>query len=368
MWPGQQQQPGGEQNPQDAHQNPYQQQPGQQPNPYQQPAYGQPQPGYGQPQPGYGQQQPGYGYPQQQGYEQQPATQPWAQPPMPPQPPHVPQGSGGSGSSASTKTIAIIAASAVVAAAAVTAAFVLTKDDDKGDPQANDKPETGASAPASTPPATSAAPAAPSDNPRAGGQLQPTVPGWKVVFNPNYGVAFDVPPEWAVASSGLSTGYGDDSKSDGSPLIMMSAPAYLKEDWCKVDSDKNGKEESYPLGTTGTKGGQGGTDTASNSRDNAGSWVYAAYSQKQPKEMVKITTPKEFTTASGIKGHTATATVNGLPKTHKCSVTDAKSVSFSFRNAKGDFANWVMFGPTGVAEEIKPEVYEKVMGSIRLSG
>ncbi|MBW5485686.1 hypothetical protein [Streptomyces bambusae] len=337
MWPGQQQ-PGGEQNPQ----NPYQQ-PGQ-PNPYQQAPYGQQQPGYGYPQPGTPQQPP------VQPWGQQPTTQPMAQ-------------ASGGGSSASTKTVAIVAASAVVVAAAVTAALVLGKDDEE--PQADNKPEIAASASPSAP--TSATPAAPTDNPRAGGQLQPVIPGWKVVYNPKYGVAFDVPQEFAVQSSGLSIGYSDASKNDGSALIMMSAPAYLKEEWCKVDSDKNGKEDTFALGTTGVKGSQGSKDTAEAARDNAGSWLYAAYAQKQPKEKIKITQPAEYTTSSGLKGHFATATVNGLPKEHKCSTTDGKSVSFSFKNAKGDFANWVLFGPTGVSEEMKPDVYEKIMSSIRLS-
>ncbi|MCB5183149.1 hypothetical protein [Streptomyces antimicrobicus] len=338
MWPGQQQQPGGEQQPQ----NPYQQQPGQ-PNPYQQPAYGQ-QPGYGYPQPGEG---------------QQPPVQPWGQPPtMPMQPAPA---SGGS-SSMSTKTVAIVAASAVVVAAAITGAVVLTGDD--GEPEANDKPPVAASSPA---PVSSAPPAPTGANPRAGGQLQPVIPGWKVVYNPNYGVAFDVPQEFAVQPATLSTGYEDASKNDGSPMVVMSAPAYLKEDWCKVDSDKNGKEESYSLGTTGVKGSNGSTDTASAARDNAGTWLYAAYAQKQPKEKIQFTPAAEFTTSSGLKGHYVTATVTGLPKEHKCSTTDGKSVSFAFKNAKGDFAAWVLFGPTGVSDEMKPDVYQKIMSSIRLS-
>ncbi|RSS83719.1 hypothetical protein [Streptomyces sp. WAC06614] len=339
MWPGQQQPPGGEQNPQ----NPYQQQPGQ-PNPYQQPAYGQQQPGYGYPQPGDGQQPP--------------TVQAWGQPPT--VPPQAPQPSGGG--SMSTRTVAIVAVAAVVVAAAVTGAIVLTQDDEE--PQANDKPPASASSPAAP---VSSPPAAPTDNPRAGGQLQPVIPGWKVVFNPNYGVAFDVPQEFAVQPATLSTGYEDASKNDGSPLTVMSAPAFFKEDWCKVDSDKNGKEESYALGTTGVKGANGATDTASAARSNAGTWLYAAYAQKQPKEKIQFTQAQEFTTSSGLKGHFVTATVNGLPKEHKCSTTDGKSVSFAFKNAKGDFATWVLFGPTGVSDEIKPDVYQKIMSSIRLS-
>ncbi|MCX5379618.1 hypothetical protein [Streptomyces sp. NBC_00091] len=344
MWPGQQQPPGGENNPQDAHQNPYQQQPGQ-PNPYQQ-----------QPQPGFGEQQPGYGYPQA-GYQTPPPVQPWGQttqqqPPLPPQ-------SGGS--SFSTRTVAIVAASAVVVTAAATGAFVLTRDD-QGANRADDKPAASSPAPStSTPP-----PPAPSGNPRAGGDVKPVIPGWKVVINPKHGTAFDVPPEWNVLSSGMASGFEDESKKDGSPLIMFSAPAFLKEDWCKVDSNKDGREETTSLAGTGTKGGQGYKDTAQASRSEAGTWVFAAYSQKLPQENVKISEPKEYTTSSGLKGHFATATTSNVPKENKCS-SDGKSIAFSFKNAKGDFASWVLYGAAGVPGEVDQATYEKILSSVRLS-
>ncbi|MET9322748.1 hypothetical protein ABZX75_21510 [Streptomyces sp. NPDC003038] len=345
MWPGQQQPPGGEHNPQDAQKNPYQQQPGQpgQPSPYQQ-------------QPGYGEQQPGYGYPQQPGY-QQPPTVPvpsWG----PPQ--QASPSPGGGGSPYSTKTVAIVAAAAVVVVAAATGGFVLTRDDEKT-VVADDKPTTSSAAPASSP-----APAGSSANPRAGGDVKPVIPGWKVVLNPKYGTAFDVPPEWNVASSGMSSGFEDDAKNDGSPIVMMSAPAFLKEDWCKVDADKNGSEETYSLAGTGTKGGQGAKDTAEAVRNEAGNWVFAAYAQKAPKGTVKVSEAKEYTTSSGLKGHMATATAPGLPKENKCS-SDGKSIAFSFKNAKGDFSSWVLYGAAGVEGEVKQETYEKILSSVRLS-
>ncbi|MFJ8214146.1 hypothetical protein [Streptomyces sp. NPDC096033] len=344
MWPGQQQPPGGQQGPQDAQQNPYQQQPGQ-PNPYQQ-----------QPQPGFGQQQPGYGYPQAGGYQTPPPVQPWGQPAPAPS---APRTSGGS--PFSTKTVAIVAASAVVVTAAATAAFVLTRDD-KGSNQANNKPAAASSAPV-----TSAAPPAPSSNPRGGGDAKPVIPGWKVVMNPKHGTAFDVPPEWNVASSGVISGFEDVKKGDGSPLVTFSAPAFLKEDWCKVDSNKDGKEESTGLAGTGTKGGQGAKDTAGAAHSEAGTWVFAAFSQKLPEDKVKISESKEFTTLSGLKGHYATATVSDIPKENKCT-TDGKSIAFSFRNSKGDFASWVLWSAAGVPGEVDQATEEKIMSSVRLLG
>ncbi|MBT2452851.1 hypothetical protein J7F03_38635 [Streptomyces sp. ISL-43] len=360
MWPGQQQPPGGEQNPQDAHQNPYQQQPGT-PNPYQQQPPTAP---YGEQQPG-----PGYGYPQQQPapqqWGQQPPTVPVAQwggtpPPGAPEPPR-------GGSPFSTKAVAIVAASAVVVTALATGAFVLTRDDKTND-VADDKPTNSPSAPASSGAASSgaSAPASPGANPRGGADAKPVIPGWKVVINPKYGTAFDVPPEWNVLSSGMSTGFEDESKNDGSPLVMMSAPAFLKEDWCKVDSNKDGKEESTSLAGSATKGGMGAKDTAEAARNEAGNWVFAAYAQKAPKGTTKVSEAKEYTTASGLKGHMATATVSGLPKENKCS-SDGKSIAFSFTTAKGDLSTWILYGAAGVEGEVSKETYEKILSSVRLN-
>ncbi|MEU8774780.1 hypothetical protein [Streptomyces sp. NPDC048606] len=340
MWPGQQQPPGGEQNPQDAHQNPYQQQPGT-PNPYQQ-----------QPQAGFGQQQPGYGYPQA-GYQTPPPVQPWgqAQPPA--------QARAGR-SPYATKTVAIVAASAVVVTAAVTAAFVLTRDDDAGN-QADDKP------PASAPVAPAApAPAAPSGNPRSGEAPKPVIPGWKVVINTKYGAAYDVPPEWNVNDSGVSLFFEDEVKGDGSPVITMSGTATLKSEWCSVDKDKDGDLEKFSLADTGIKGGQGAKDTAQLATDNTGSWVWAGFAQKEPKGTVKVTDPKEYTTSSGLKGHTVIATAANVKKETKCN-TDGKAIGFGFKNAVGDFASFTLITAAGVKEEVQADVYDKVLSSIRLT-
>ncbi|WP_030200099.1 hypothetical protein [Streptomyces sp. NRRL S-87] len=430
MWPGQQP-PGGEQNPQDGNQNqggtqnpqdgnpnPYQQpaQPGseQPPNPYQQPAqpggYGYPQQppappqggGYGFPQDqppappqggGYGfpQDQPpaqagGYGFPPQQppaqaggyGYPQQQPdpTNPYAQPPGfdpanpygqgAPQPqtvegwqyaqPGYDQGAGVPAGRRKTTMVAIIATAVVVVAGAVMGAYVLTQDKDKKD-EADGKPSAA--------PSTSS-PASPSANPRAGGEVKPVIPGWKVVVNPKYGTAFDVPPEWRVATPDTYSGFADEKKNDGLPVISFSAPAFYKEKWCEVDSDKDGDTEDYSLAGTGTKGAQGAKDTATAAYNEAGSWVWAAYAQKAPKGTVKVAKAKPFTTKSGLKGHYATAKASKLKKEHKCS-TDGKSIAFSFRNAKGDFSTWVLYGPDHVKDELSGTVIKKILSSVRLT-
>ncbi|MFD7320255.1 hypothetical protein ACFV9D_04055 [Streptomyces sp. NPDC059875] len=359
MWPGQQP-PGGEQNPQDQSQNPYQQSGYQQPNPYQQPG----QPGYQQ-QPGYPQQpptQPGYpqqpaqpGYPQPNPY-QQPTVPQYQVPGMPP-----PPGGPGDGKKKQTTVIAIVAATAVVVAAGVTGFLVLGKDDGKNT-QAGDDPKQPTSSASS-----SAAPSSPPiDNPRDDAQQQPTIPGWKVVHNPKYGTLFDVPPEWELLKPGSVTFFEDEKKGDGSPVVTMSAPTYYKSKWCAYDVDKNGTQETWSLSSAGTKGGQGAKDTAEAAYNEAGNWVWAGYAQHMPKGTIKITKAVPYTTKSGLVGSMATATAPGIKKRNKCE-SDGKSVAFSFKNSKGDFSSFVLYGADGVKDELPDATIQQILSTVRLA-
>ncbi|MFI8965920.1 hypothetical protein ACIGO8_27855 [Streptomyces sp. NPDC053493] len=352
MWPGQQP-PGGEQNPQDQSQNPYAQ-PG-------------PPPGYGQPNP-Y-QQQPGYGQPGQPGQPGMPGQpNPYATP-NPYQQPTVPQpqyvmpgpaqpGGGDGGKKKQTTLVAIVAAVAVLAAAGVAGYLVLGKNDDKND-QADD-PKPASSAPSS--PATSSAP--PLDNPRDDTAHQPTIPGWKVVYNPKYGTLFDVPPEWEVSKPGYITYFDDEKK--GGPVVTMSSPAHLKANWCALDTDKNGTAETWGLSTAGTKGGQGAKDTAEAAFNEAGNWVWAGYAQHMPKGTIKITKAVPYTTKAGLQGSMATAVAPGIKKRNKCE-SDGKSVAFSFKNSKGDFSSFVLYAAKGVKDELPDDTIKQIVSTVRLA-
>ncbi|MDX3853588.1 hypothetical protein [Streptomyces sp. AK02-01A] len=361
MWPGQQP-PGGEQNPQD--QNP-------QPNPYQQPGYQQPnpyqQPGYQQP----GYQQPGYPPPagDQSGYQQPGYQQPGHPQPNPYQQPTEPQfaGPGGPGpgqNKKKTTVVAIVAATAVVVAAAVTGFLVMNKDDKNGtDKRADSDSKASATAEPTADPSVG--------NPRDGSAVgEPQIAGWKVVTNPQHGTQFDVPADWEVQSPGLISGFEDRAKDDGMPVISFSAPAFYQSKWCSQDTDKDGKTEDSSLGGTGTKGGAGAKDTASAAKNEAGSWAWAAYAQQEPeatlKDKVKVTAAEPYTTTSGLTGHFATASTSGLTKKNKCD-TEGKSIAFTFTNAKGDYASWVLYANTGVSGEIPDATIKKIMSTVRLA-
>ncbi|MEW1831035.1 hypothetical protein [Streptomyces sp. NPDC088196] len=334
MWPGQQP-PGGEQNPQD---NPYQQPGYQQPNPYQQPGYQQPNP-YGQ--------QPQWGAPGPAGG---------------PQPPQPPQGGGGGNR---TKLVAIIAATAVVVAAGVTGFLVLGGNkDDKAD---------GGKDTSSQSPSASADPSASSsgsdDNPRGNETEKPTIAGWKVVVNQKYGTAFDVPADWEVGKPGTFTFFEDEVKGDGSPYIGFSAPAYLKENWCESDDNKDGTKETSSLASSGTKGEDGAKDTASTARGDAAAFAFGGYTDQKDssKKYLKIGAAKPYTTKSGVTGSVATSYTSGVPKTGKCS-SDGKATTFAFKNSADNFVSWTLYGAKGVSEEIPDATIQKILSTVRLHG
>ncbi|MFJ9058224.1 hypothetical protein [Streptomyces sp. NPDC102409] len=334
MWPGQQP-PGGEQNPQDQNQNPYQQPGYQQPNPYQQPGYQQ----QGQP-----------GYPQPNPY-QQPTVPQYA----------VPGGPGGpQDDKRKTTIVAVVAATAVVVAAVVTGVVVMNKDDKGGSTVADDK---SSASPTAKPSGTTSSPAA---NPRGGEEAAPTVPGWKVVTNPKWGTQFDVPGDWEVAGTGVFSGFEDVKDPTGPPAVGFSAPAHLKSKWCVDDEDKDGSKEDTGLAGVGTKGGQGAKNTNEAATNEAANWVWAAYAQEDPKEKVKVGKPKAYTTESGLSGSVVTATATGLANKGKCD-TDGKSIAFTFKNAKDEYASWILYANAGVDDELPDATIQKILSTVRLA-
>jgi hypothetical protein len=339
MWPGQQP-PGGEQNPSTPQQpvNPYQQ-PGyqQQPNPYQQPGYQQ------QPQPG-------------------PYTPqgPWG--PAAPAGPAQPGGGGPVDPSKRTKLVAIVAASAVVLTAAVTGFLVLGDDDERvvagGD---------GKASPSATKSPSPKGSGSSDDNPRGGEDLKPTIPGWKVVVNPKWGTAFDVPAEWEVDSPDTIIGFEEDGGEIGKPLIVMSAPASYKTKWCVSDDDKDGREEDTSLATVGTKGANGAKSTDEVAYNHSPLWVFGGYTQPDKKSIKAEEKADPFTTDSGVKGSIAWARSENTPAKGKCA-TDGKALTFGFKNSKGDFVAWSLYGATGVDDELSDDMIMKILGTVRLHG
>ncbi|MFI0724451.1 hypothetical protein [Streptomyces sp. NPDC021224] len=404
MWPGDQQaggQSGGEQypagNPPQQPQGPY----GQPPNPYAQPGYPQPpqQPGYPQsgqqppaqppvpppvppgqqppaPQP-YPQTQP-YGTPSpygQPGY-QQPVQQPgYSVPGGPgpigyPTPQPFPGGPGGGqqpGRNKTTIAIAIGAALAVIAAVVVTVVLVGKDDGKKTDAHDTTSPSVSASSatPTGTPTPTATgtmeAGGGDEDDPRgpAGStDVQPVVPGWKVVKRAERNSAFDVPPGWTVGSESMSVGYEDDA---GKPQVIVGAPAYYMEDTCK-----DGKV-SASNATAGTKGGAGAASLQAAAENEARAWAKYAFQENDKGTVSPALDSKAFHNAHGITGWQAQATMTNVPKANKCS-----SNGVAYAVAWLDPAQktptpivWVLWARTGVSGQLAQSVIDQIKSTIR---
>ncbi|OIJ66924.1 hypothetical protein [Streptomyces mangrovisoli] len=348
MWPGQQP-PGGEQNPQHNPQQNPQQNP--QHNPYQQPGYQQPNPYQ---QPGY--QQPGPGYEQPNPYAQQPQ---WGAP-TPTGAPQPPQGGGGGNR---TKWVAIAAATAVVVAAGVTGVLVLGGNDKSDDANGGGKHTPSASA--SADPTASASGS--DDNPRGASTQKPTIAGWKVVVNPKWGIAFDVPPDWEVQSPTLSIAFEDEKSDDFKPLVTMSGTAEYQSKWCTSDDDKDGHSDDTSLGAVGSKGANGAKNTDEVAVNTVAWWVYGGYTQPDKKSLTYDKKAQPYTTASGIKGSIAWAQSTNTPRKGKCA-SDGKALTFGFKNSAGDFVSWNFFGAKGVSKEIPKATIMKILNTVRLNG
>ncbi|SEO28703.1 hypothetical protein [Actinacidiphila rubida] len=384
MWPGDQQS-GGQQHPQGSP-TPPQQPPGGygQPNPYAQPVPPPPsQPaGYPQqgqppaPQPG---QQPPYAAPTQP--YGTPAPSPYAQPgyqqqgggyPTPQQwGPPVPGGPGGQppkNRNNLTIAIAVTAAVAVIAAVVVGAVY-LTGGDKKNSAQDDKSPTPTATATASTPTATPTPTGTGGDaggggdNPRgAPVDVEPVIPGWKVVERDQRNVLFDVPPDWNVGSQGMTIGFSDKT---GNPAVAMSGPAYYKHDFCSSGSS------TFDRGAAGTKGANGATSVRNAAEVQATAWAYWAYQTDGKGTFSKVLDSKAFHNAHGISGWQARATATNVPVPTKCASPAGEAFTVAWLDpTQSDptkkLVVWVLYADRGVPDALAQSTIDKIKSSIRL--
>ncbi|MEV0173791.1 hypothetical protein AB0I00_22055 [Streptomyces sp. NPDC050803] len=251
-----------------------------------------------------------------------------------------------------TRTIAISVAAVVVVASAVTGTALLGGGDDDGAEPVPTSPGTASASPTAT------------SESRDGEDLKPTVAGWKVVVNPDIGVAFDVPADWARQSKDWVSYVAEDDDPEETPLVAMKAPAVLKEQWCTSDDDKDGSAEHTDLASAGTRGNKRGKSTEDIARTDSANWVYGAYTQP---DRTKVTTGsvEAFTTASGLVGSVATSESSGVTKQDKCD-SDGKATTFAFENSEGDFASWSFVGVKGARDEVPDATIRQIMDTVRL--
>jgi hypothetical protein len=275
-----------------------------------------------------------------------------------PQPGQPPQGGGGGNR---TKLIAVIAASAVVVAAGVTGFLVLGKDGSKDD-KADGKGKSTTSQSPSTDPSASAS----DDNPRGGDGEKPVIAGWKVVINPRFGTAFDVPADWQVESTDTSRFMEDHADKD-KLITSVASPAVYKSKWCTDDTDHDGKTDDNALAVAGTRGESGAKTPADAAVTRVPWYVYGGYTQPDKKSITFDKKATPYTTKSGVAGAYAWARSSGTPQKGKCA-SDGKAISFAFKNSADDIVSFDLYGSKGVSEELDNATIMKILSSVRLHG
>ncbi|MFJ8106580.1 hypothetical protein [Streptomyces sp. NPDC096132] len=273
------------------------------------------------------------------------------------------QPSGGGGGNRA-KAAAVAAATTVVVTVGLTGSLLL------GGEKAGVAGSTDAKASAS---ASQSATASASGTPGGTGTAKPTVPGWKVVVNPEWGTAFDVPPDWDVKDPDLLFAFGDDKLDHDDPenwgkfLIAVGGTAVFKENWCLSDDDKDGRVDGFVRAVAGTKGEKGARNTADAVLNEVGLWIYGGYTQPDKKSITTDRTAKPYTTRSGVKGSIAWSRSGNTPRKGRCA-SDGKAVMFGFKNSAGEFVAWSLVADTGGQDEVPDSTIMKILSTVRLHG
>lgn len=84
-----------------------------------------------------------------------------------------------------------------------------------------------------------------------------------------------------------------------------------------------------------------------------------------PKSTIKFTEAKQYTTKSGLTGQVVTATAPNVTKRTKCD-SDGKTIAFTFKNKKGDFASWILYGADSVKDELPDTTIQQILSTVRL--
>jgi hypothetical protein len=259
--------------------------------------------------------------------------------------------------------LAVLSGALVLGIGAVIGAVVLSGGDiDENTSPADDR------SPAA--PEESSGRSVPPDDPRQAIARPPdpvVAPDWQVQTIEDWHNAFDVPPDdWELSAESYAMGVEVEvpgEEPNGEWAIGMMAPARYLDGWCPEAEYRVSSRAS-----AGTRGGQGqgysGTEEAAAAEARA--WAVAAYDQ-QGQGTLEVSGAEPFDSGHGIVGHTATATVTGVPDDpdDPCGTWDGKVVTVSYLDSSNDLATWVLVADTGFPEELDDATIERIMNSLR---
>ncbi|MDF3284735.1 hypothetical protein [Gordonia sp. N1V] len=323
-------------------------------------------PGYQQP----GYQQPGY---QQSEYPTQPHWYPGAVPPGSAYPGHPmaqqpqawdagpPGGTGGPPrGGGSGKALAVIAAGVILIVVVAVAAVVLvvrsTHDDHDTSASAAQSssvlPSTTTPTPSGSPSTT--APAAAQCPPATAAPDTPA--GWRTVAGKR-GLAYDVPPNWTVASCGTLVGWEkrcNDGPFGYCAIRTMSGAATLDAPGCGDNS----------VGVSGLPGASNTTDINEAVRDEAAlvADIYTSDSGHVPT--VQLSPPRQLT-VGGAPAVQVVASVSNIATSNCVGPTAIHSMVATTVPGQQGCVLFVISAPQGVPDAVSPAVVTEMVSTLR---
>ncbi|MEU0621682.1 hypothetical protein ABZ329_12610 [Streptomyces rubiginosohelvolus] len=158
------------------------------------------------------------------------------------------------------------------------------------------------------------------------------MPGWKTVINPKRGIAFGVPADWAVKSSGRVTYIAENDDPEETPPASVGSR--------RPRHRRSSPGERPPVGLNGSDA-------------------------QSAEEKAPTGAAKPFTTESGLAGSVATATATGVDGPGRCAY-DGEATAFAFDSPAGETLSWTFVGVRGVDDQVPEPTVRKILGTVRL--
>lgn len=183
----------------------------------------------------------------------------------------------------------------------------------------------------------------------------PSVPGWQVVVASKAGVAYDVPPDWKVATPDTIVGFSD---QQGNPLVGMNYSASYKEGYCQGNSGSS-RGGVGVNSTTVADPGQAASETAKN-------WATAGYtSEINVPPTITQGTPQPVTVA-GAAGMLVRDTLT-MAQHNACDppAAEVDVVALPLAAPKTGCGLLILYADQGTPDSAPAQELQQIIGSLR---
>ena len=180
----------------------------------------------------------------------------------------------------------------------------------------------------------------------------PVVTGWQTVAVPSRGAAYDVPPEWRVASQDTIGGFEPKS---GAPVVGKGYATFGDKFCDKYDA------KAVTAVTNSTD-----PDPAAGALELATKWATVAFSNDATGTVppLQIGLPQAVQTTSGATG-TLVQVSAPVDKKQACSVPAASMYALTLPSSASGSVALMIYVARGVPDEVSAPVIQQIVGSVR---